>query len=147
MGRAADKDQSKVAPTDAAPSSANVQDEAATQRLADEARQRAEAEAQQQAEAEAQRKAEAEATRRAEEETARLRAEEEARHVAEEEARRKAEEEARLRESVSRPVRVEVVVDNLGPNLLQKGTVTGDPQVVGLLNRPGGTKLVREVKE
>ncbi len=48
---------------------------------------------------------------------------------------------------VARPVRrVEVLVDNLGPDLLKKGHVTDDPRVVALLKTPSGRKLVREVK-
>lgn len=38
---------------------------------------------------------------------------------------------------------VEVMVDNLGPKLLKRGTMTSDPQIVKLLNDP--RKLVREV--
>lgn len=40
---------------------------------------------------------------------------------------------------------VEVLVDNLGPNLLKKGERTSDPDAVALLKRKG-QKLVREVK-
>lgn len=43
--------------------------------------------------------------------------------------------------------RVEVLADNLGPNLLKKGEITDDPQIVALLNKPGGEKLVRAVGE
>jgi hypothetical protein len=41
---------------------------------------------------------------------------------------------------------VEVLDDNLGPQLLKKGTVTDDPQVVALLRTQKAQKLVREVK-
>lgn len=44
------------------------------------------------------------------------------------------------------PKRVEVLVDNLGPDLLKKGSITGDERVVALLRSPNGRKLVREVK-
>lgn len=42
--------------------------------------------------------------------------------------------------------RVEVMVDNLGPELWKKGTVTDDPRAVALLDTANGRKLVREVK-
>ena len=42
--------------------------------------------------------------------------------------------------------RVEVLVDNLGPNLLRKGQITDDPVAVALLDQPHGHALVREVK-
>jgi hypothetical protein len=42
--------------------------------------------------------------------------------------------------------RVEVLVDNLGPDLLKKGTITDDPRVVALLRTQKEQKLVREVK-
>lgn len=42
--------------------------------------------------------------------------------------------------------RVEVLVDNLGPDLLTKGTVTDDPKVVALLKKKTSPPLVREVK-
>ena len=41
---------------------------------------------------------------------------------------------------------VEVLVDNLGPDLLKKGTISDDPRVVALLKTQGKHKLVREVK-
>lgn len=153
MGKA-EKDQATKNAAAAAPALlVNEQGEAEAQRLAEEARVNAETEAREKeerekAEAEARRQREAEARRKLaeEEEAMRLRAEEESRRRTEEEAQRKAEEEARLLEQ-QRPRRVEVIVDNLGPNLLKKGTVTDDPRVVALLDRPGGWKLVREVKE
>lgn len=49
--------------------------------------------------------------------------------------------------NVTRQVkRVEVLVDNLGPELLKKGHITDDPRVVALLRTQGKQKLVREVK-
>lgn len=43
--------------------------------------------------------------------------------------------------------RVEVLVDNLGPDLLKKGTVTDDPKVVALLKKQKADRpLVREVE-
>jgi hypothetical protein len=42
--------------------------------------------------------------------------------------------------------RVEVLVENLGHRLLQKGDVTDDEQYVALLKTARGRKLVREVK-
>jgi hypothetical protein len=44
-----------------------------------------------------------------------------------------------------RPRRIEVLAGQLGP--YQKGAVTDDPRAVAWLDRPGGSKLVREVKE
>jgi hypothetical protein len=41
--------------------------------------------------------------------------------------------------------RVEVLVDNLGPGLLKKGTITSDPKIVALLDTARGRTLVREV--
>lgn len=43
--------------------------------------------------------------------------------------------------------RVMVLVDNLGPDLLKKGTVTDDPKVVALLRKNTNPPLVREVVE
>ncbi len=43
------------------------------------------------------------------------------------------------------PARVEVLVDNLGPNLLKKGEITDDPQIVALLDKQGGDQLVRAI--
>jgi hypothetical protein len=43
--------------------------------------------------------------------------------------------------------RVEVLVDNLGPDLLKKGTVTDDPKIVALLKKKSNPPLVREVPE
>jgi hypothetical protein len=42
--------------------------------------------------------------------------------------------------------RVEVLVDNLGPDLLKRGRITDDPRVVSLLKTQGKEKLVHEVK-
>lgn len=42
--------------------------------------------------------------------------------------------------------RVRVLVDNLGPDLLKKGTITDDPRVVALLRTQRERKLVEEVK-
>jgi hypothetical protein len=47
----------------------------------------------------------------------------------------------------SKAKRVEVLVDNLGPDLLKKGTVTDDPKIVALLKRKSNPPLVREVTE
>lgn len=44
------------------------------------------------------------------------------------------------------PKRVEVLVENLGSQLLKKGTVTSDPEIVALLETERGRKKVREVK-
>jgi hypothetical protein len=41
-------------------------------------------------------------------------------------------------------VLVEVLVDNLGPRLLQKGDKTSDPEIVALLDDP--RELVRRVE-
>lgn len=45
--------------------------------------------------------------------------------------------------AAKKKVVVEVMVDNLGPKLLKRGTMTSDPQIAHLLNDP--RKLVREV--
>ena len=42
--------------------------------------------------------------------------------------------------------RVEVLVDNLGPQLLQRGDITDAPGMVRLLDTPGGERLVQEVR-
>jgi hypothetical protein len=50
-------------------------------------------------------------------------------------------------QSPAKAKRVEVLVDNLGPDLLKKGTMTDDPKVVALLKRKTNPPLVREVTE
>lgn len=121
-----------------------VAEEEAQRRAEEEARQKAEVEAQLKAEEERQLQ-EAEARRLAEEETRRKAEEEAARLRAAQEAQRRAEDEGRAR-AQSRPRLVRVLVESLGPNLLKKGTVTDDPEVVALLDKPYGHKLVEEVE-
>lgn len=45
------------------------------------------------------------------------------------------------------PKRVEVLVDNLGPQRLMKGYITSDPVIVALLDTQDEVELVREVKD
>jgi hypothetical protein len=113
------------------------------------ARAAAEEAARKAAEAEAQRREQEEHARIAREElereeAARLQAQTEARQRAEEEEQRRADEE---RARSQQPRRVRVKVENLGPNRLKEGTITDDPQVVSLLDKPYGHKLVEEVEE
>jgi NAD(P)-dependent dehydrogenase (short-subunit alcohol dehydrogenase family) len=116
------------------------QGEAKAQQTAEEVWREAEArmaeEAARKAAEEQAAREQAEAQRRADELAARVRAEEEARLAAEEDARRRGEQ----------PRRVEILVNNFGPTLLQEGAITSDPKAVAWLDRPGGWKLVREVK-